>query len=758
MIKRFIILILAVIYFSVSAFALRTEVMDALGTSMGQFDDRLLNMYDMDWNNGGNSVRDYRWDRWIRDFRTDLLIRDSADGFVQEFKLGRIYTTFTPLTLKKTLFPQNYSEDHQFGFRWTLIPDSWINKITMLVNRVDLNDLSDVNDNKVDTYFVAARVGFVPVNGLKLGVSFVNQHDAFRGSTHSKSGFLSGSIREDDYPTELYVKFMDNTPDDKTGGAAVYEMKVYINGVYYSSLSIKGGSSAVIGSDISVINNNAEVFPDHREANGDNYFIYKIRLPDSGVNVKSVKFVFDIANDYIVQVSPTDSFDANKSPVILTSKKNVKDYSNRKTEIAYYSYLRGQSLYGIDAKFEIFGINIFTEYVLNYRYSQYPNTDGESYKITGNAFSLKWSKKLIRKLKLGGEFFYLDNNFDSSFSVEDDDDNDQRPDSADWDGVNFMAFDDKNNNSIKDYDEDFLLFDAEDKGFRDVPDNNNNGVEDDVENDNLSDTPYYFGEKGFNIYAEYPLFDAVNMEVGFRYNKRYNDLTAEKIYHKTEYIFYPVVWGKATLRNKLEYISDNIPNDLVEVKDNLMFQNNLVNKFIVFFDFFILDNIICNNKTLYKVNINDFFDKSISDKRKNIDYINIFRLGYNYVPLFAKRFLIRPLYKTVYDYSYYNTDETGSISTVNSIKDYLIFEIIYKFTKKTKIMSGYQKTYIKDYLFDYENSEIDSLIFEVAYKGKYWDRDLVLKFGVSFYKQNYIEDKLQDYNYRKIYLESYFNW
>jgi len=38
-----------------------------------------------------------------------------------------------------------------------------------------------------------------------------------------------------------------------------------------------------------------------------------------------------------------------------------------------------------------------------------------------------------------------------------------------------------NNNGIKDYNEDFLLFDAEDKDFRDTPDDNNNGLPDDVE-------------------------------------------------------------------------------------------------------------------------------------------------------------------------------------------------------------------------------------------------------------------------------------
>jgi len=737
--------------------AYKYEITDALGERLGKFDDRLLIMYDMDWKGGGRSVRDYDWGRWVRDFRTDLLIRDSSDGFVQEIKLGRIYTKFTPLTLKKTRFPYNYTEDHQFGFRWRLIPDSWLKRFTLLANRIDLDDLTDKNDSKVDTYFIASRLELNPVEDLDLGFSFVNQHNAYRGSTHSKTGLLSGSIREDDYPVELYIKFMDNSPEDKEGGAAVYEMKVYINGVYYPSLSMKGGFFAQMGSDVSIINNGGDIYSDHIEANGDNYFIYKITLPNNGINVRSVKFVFDIANDYLVQVSPDDSFEEYKSPIILVSDKNVKDYSNRSEKTAYFAYKRGESLYGIDAKFNIFGIDISTEYVLNVRYLQYPNTDGKNYYEQGNAFYIKWLKTFDR-LETGGEIFYLDRNYDCSFSVEDDDDNDKKPDIADDDGVNFIEYDDINNNGIKDYNEDFLLFDVEDKGFRDVPDDNNNEVEDDVENDNLPDTPYYLGEKGFNCYVGYMFFENFNNEIGYRLNKKYNEEKAEKIYHKLEYRFYPVDWLETTFRNRLEYIKDNIPNDLVDKKDELLFQDNLVNRFIAILDFDVLKNLILNNKILYRFNINDFSKSGVEDKRKDIEYITVFRLGYDYVPYGIRKLLIRPLYKSLYSYSYYYTKETGKVYKTETIKDYLMFEVIFKFSRNTRILTGYQKAFIRDYIFSYETCEKDSAIFEVAYKGKYWDRDLVVKFGVSYILKDYLENVKEDMNYRKIYLESYFNW
>lgn len=755
--RRIIILLIILLSLEASLFAYKYEVTDALGNSMGKYDDRLLNMYDLDREGEGNSVRDYSWDRWVRDFKTDLMIRDSSDGFIQEFKLGRIYTKFTPLTLKKSRFPHNYTEDHQFGFRWRLIPDSWVKRFTLLVNRTDLDDLTDKDDRKVDTYFLASRLELNPMDNLDLGFSFVNQHNALQGDTHSKNGLLSGSIREDDYPEELYVKFMDNSPDDKEGGSAVYEMKVYINDVYYPSLSIKGGTSYQIGSDVSIINNGGSLYSDHIEANGNNYFIYKITLPQAGIDVHSIKFVFDIANDYLVQVAPSDTFEENKSPILLISDRSVKDYSNRGKRIAYFSYKRGESLYGIDAKFNIFGIDITTEYVLNIRYLQYPNRNGENYTIQGNAFSLQWLK-MIDRLELGGEFFYLDRYYDCSFSVEDDDDNDLKPDISDDDGVNFIAFDDKNNNGTKDYKEDFLLFDVEDKGFRNVPDNNNNSIEDDVENDSLSDTPYYFGEKGFNCYVGYMFFKNFDNEIGYRLNIRYNELKAEKVYHIVQYLFYPIKWLETIMRNKIEYIKDNIPNNTVDENDELLFQDNLVDKIITRFDFKIIKNLILNNKVLYGININDISAQDIVDKRNDIEYVNVLRLGYNYVPRFARKFLIRPLYKSLYDYSYYHTEETGRVDKTEYLNDYFMFEVIYKFSTHTRMMAGYQKAFLKDYIYTYETGQSDTIIFEVAYTGKYWDRSFALKFGTQFYDRQFDENIRSNYKYRKIYIESYFNW
>jgi len=741
------------ILFVSNLFCYKYELTDTLGYRLGKFDDRLLIISDIDYSKGGKSIRDYNWDRWVRDFRSDVLIRDSSDGIIQEFKLGRIYTRFTPLTLKKSRFPYNYAEEYQFGFKWSLIFDSWFKKVTFLINRVDLDNLTDKDDPKTDKYFVAGRVELNPYDNIDLGLSFVNQHSAYRGLNYKSSGFLSGTINEENYPSELYIKFMDNSPDDNVGGSAVYEMKVYINGVYYPSLSIKGGSEVEAGSEVSVINSGAICYSDHWEVNGKNYLIYKIKLPNNGQKIRSVKFVFDIANDYLIMASPDSYWTEYKSTVLLSSDKNVKDYSNRGKRVAYFSFITGESLYGVDVHFNIFGIDITSEYVLNLRYRKYPNLNGEDYKITGNAFSFKFTRELSRRFGLGGEFFYLDKNYDCTFSVEDDDDNDYKPDIADDDGVNFILYNDINNNGIKDYTEDFLLFDADDDKFRNVPDNNNNGVPDDVEDDNLPDTPYYLGEKGFNIYLKFnnPVLNFEN-ETGYRLNIKYNNDSAKKIYNYSEYRKQLFEWLKFVFRNRVEYINDKIPNNLANWNDPLLFQDNLLDRFITILKFDFIKNLIMENKILYELNISDFLNSDITDKKRDIDSINIFKLGYNLKPDILPKFLIRPLYKTRFNYAYYFTENSGKVDKIKTLSDYLIFEIIYNFSNPTRMMAGYQKSFNTDYLNNYENNISDTFILEVAYKGQFWNRDLALV------NRDYEKDIREDFKYRKIYLESYFNW
>jgi hypothetical protein len=208
----------------------------------------------------------------------------------------------------------------------------------------------------------------------------------------------------------------------------------------------------------------------------------------------------------------------------------------------------------------------------------------------------------------------------------------------------------------------------------------------------------------------------------------------------------------------LEYINDKIPNNLANWNDPLLFQDNLLDRFITILKFDFIKNLIMENKILYELNISDFLNSDITDKKRDIDSINIFKLGYNLKPDILPKFLIRPLYKTRFNYAYYFTENSGKVDKIKTLSDYLIFEIIYNFSNQTRMMAGYQKSFNTDYLNNYENNISDTFILEVAYKGQFWNRDLALKFGISFVNRDYEKDIREDFKYRKIYLESYFNW
>ncbi|MCE5251509.1 hypothetical protein LLG96_14950 [bacterium] len=120
--------------------------------------------------------------------------------------------------------------------------------------------------------------------------------------------------------------------------------------------------------------------------------------------------------------------------------------------------------------------------------------------------------------------------------IEDNDDDDQYPD-TDWSrrtmGYSVWAFEDadgvfpgndkdhdglpdnnKNNNSIPDYSEPFLMFDSDPDEFVFGDDFNNNQIPDYREDDMKFDTPYDLDRKGYHAFMRYSLFPSLNATAG----------------------------------------------------------------------------------------------------------------------------------------------------------------------------------------------------------------------------------------------------
>ena len=121
--------------------------------------------------------------------------------------------------------------------------------------------------------------------------------------------------------------------------------------------------------------------------------------------------------------------------------------------------------------------------------------------------------------------------------VEDDDDGDDWPDDIDFDGLIPLA-DDRDQNGVLDFQEDFLIFDADPPVFTNITDLNNNGIVDSIEDDYEPEYEYGIDRKGYHLKAEYDLLDNLALKVGWineqeissrrKNNSKYIHLTYER--------------------------------------------------------------------------------------------------------------------------------------------------------------------------------------------------------------------------------------
>ena len=98
--------------------------------------------------------------------------------------------------------------------------------------------------------------------------------------------------------------------------------------------------------------------------------------------------------------------------------------------------------------------------------------------------------------------------------IEDDDDGDGWPDNSDFDGVIPRA-DDRDQNGILDFQEDFLIFEADPPVFTNDIDLNNNGIVDRIEDDFEPEYEYGIDRQGYHLKAEYKLLDNFVVQAGW---------------------------------------------------------------------------------------------------------------------------------------------------------------------------------------------------------------------------------------------------
>lgn len=192
--------------------------------------------------------------------------------------------------------------------------------------------------------------------------------------------------------------------------------------------------------------------------------------------------------------------------------------------------------------------------------------------------------------------------------IEDDDDDDDWPDDIDFDGVLPRA-DDRDQNGVLDFQEDFLIFDADPPVFTDLVDLNNNGTIDSLEDDFEPQYEYGIDRDGYHLIAEYDLLDNLSLKVGWLNesqvsSRRKND---SKYLHVTYQRDIPD-FGTVLFQNRFVRVRDDIPDytitlrvgelEPVQISDELDFYNARVNTTTLQFLYTAIPNLTLEAKFL----------------------------------------------------------------------------------------------------------------------------------------------------------------
>ena len=175
--------------------------------------------------------------------------------------------------------------------------------------------------------------------------------------------------------------------------------------------------------------------------------------------------------------------------------------------------------------------------------------------------------------------------------IEDDDDGDDQPDDSEFDGVIPRA-DDRDQNGILDYQEDFLIFDADPPVFTKIIDLNNNGTIDSIEDDFEPEYEYGIDRQGYHLKAKYDLLDNLAIQVGWLNeseisSRRKNNAKYIHVTYKRDIPDF----GSFHFQNRFVRAQDDIPDytivlpvgelEPIQINDELDFYNARVNTTIL---------------------------------------------------------------------------------------------------------------------------------------------------------------------------------
>jgi len=634
-------------------------------------------------NEDGSSIfKSGRFESWF----TSLTIASDARGQnAYAITVGnRIRTTLTPMTFSKPTFNGVQADLVSDKYAMTVIASRISNPLTGFIT----NGGRQTNSTSLIGSRVTAQLGdFITLGGTVVDARHSNSAlDMFDGN------FVAGNLtagQSSSPVTAIAVILSDDSPEDGDGGAALFRHDIRITSrdfdtneptIWTLEQVVRPGAAwpTVFGG----FERSGFLAADGAERIVLNYdFSDPNYIGPDVTSIVDVEFDYVVANDFKIDMwsnrqtgrtavpSPplTSTVIDEEEPALLLVKRadgNVNDISNIQRVNFDYGLPTANVIAGLTVEGrDIWGINFYSEWDRNFRYSQYPNAalfnNNEGHEIsrrTADARYLTISKEEYPFFAYG-EAYDIDNeystsalivdadgnvNYDQPGSflyefVEDNDDQDALPDwvrsgSSAGDTDVFPGWDENNDfisdfnqndnravpNALPDYEEPFLRYDVDRPEFLFGIDLNNNGWIDRFEDDNLPDYPYRADRKGYNAFIGFHLTPRTRLMVG-RTDER---MLSDNRDNRTSYgllTFDKAYAGVGRLRafEMLKRASDTIPEDRFSasaflgeinrpiVEDILPAQDTWINTSWLGFDYTGISKVKLVNKLKY-----EFFNQS----------------------------------------------------------------------------------------------------------------------------------------------------
>ena len=532
-----------------------------------------------------------------------------------------IATTLTPLTFRKAAF-----NGTQFDFLSERIGAT---VLLSRVNAPLVRTLTLPAALTNTTEMTAGRLT-VNAGPATLGATFANGHQSRASLERFDGNPFKGHLTTAQASStvgDITIRLSDDSPEDGEGGAILYSERIIVEdmrGNKYDSAEIGfranrdggllvEGFPTADGAERILLNYDLRRFADV--------------LPTTVDSLREVRFELQVANDYRVEVASDVQTNAGGQPVFLVvtrAPNNVRDTSNRRTLSFNYGLPTANQIAGLTLEIaEFAGFSMYAEYNVNSQYRQLPNGLLKTHRSSVDR-ATAWMVNVARNSWpwfVFGEAFSMDENYNTSFFlteptgqvdynnpegflydfVDDNDDQDRWPDQKrafqgsrqvvagrtienlregqpdqavfpGWDenGDFISDFNQNDNgvrpNSIPDFEEPFLRFNADRPEFLFGIDLNNNGWIDRFEDDADPDYPYKLDRRGYNVYGGYNLAREARVTVGntrqemFSSDRRsvasYAMFTLDKGFSRA---------GRVRVYERLKKVRDDIPDARIDL-------------------------------------------------------------------------------------------------------------------------------------------------------------------------------------------------